>query len=86
MQEIAKNKKIRRTNEANIKYYKLFDMLNRRGLKKQFLKDEAGLSPATLAKLRNGDIVTTEVISRICAALDCQPGDIMEYEKEEWQP
>lgn len=66
----------------SIRYYKLFDILQRRGLKKTDLLELAKISSPTLAKLSKGDTVTVEVIERICAALDCQPGDIMEYIKE----
>jgi len=62
-----------------IKYYKLFDLLNRRGLKKTDLLTIANISSPTLAKLSKGETVTTEVIERICTALHVQPGDIMEY-------
>lgn len=63
-----------------IRYYKLFDMLNRRGMKKTDLLTLAHISPPTLAKLAKGETVTTEIIERLCNALDCQPGDIMEKE------
>lgn len=66
-----------------IKYYKLFDLLQRRGLKKTDLLELAKISSPTLAKLSKGDTVTTEVIEKICNALDCQPADIMENIKEE---
>lgn len=62
-----------------IRYYKLFDLLNRRGLKKTDLIQLADISSPTLAKLSKGDTITTEVISKICTALQCQPGDIMEW-------
>lgn len=64
-----------------IRYHKLFDMLNRRGLKKTDLLTMAHISPPTLAKLAKGETVTTEVIEKICTALDCEPGDIMELER-----
>lgn len=64
-----------------IKYYKLFDLLARRGMKRTDLKKEPfSFSPATIAKLGQGETVTTETISRLCQYLNCQPGDIMEYE------
>ena len=62
-----------------IKYYRLFDLLTRRGLKKTDLLTLANISSPTLAKLSKGEIVTTEVIAKICVALLCVPGDIMEY-------
>lgn len=60
-----------------IKYYKLFDLLNRQGMKKTDLLSV--VSSPTLAKLSKGETVTTEVIAKICQFLKCQPGDIMEY-------
>ena len=62
-----------------IKYYKLFDLLNRKGLRKTDLLQI--MSAPTLAKLSKGSIVTTETLANICKFLDCQPEDIMEYEK-----
>lgn len=67
----------------SIRYYKLFDLLQRRGLKKTDLLSLAGISSPTLAKLSKGDTVTTEVIEKICNALGCQPADIMENITEE---
>lgn len=60
-----------------IKYYKLFDMMNRRGMKKTDLYKI--LSSKTVAKLTKGEYVSGEVIEKICKFMQCQPGDIMEY-------
>lgn len=62
-----------------IKYNKLFGLLALRGYKKTDLYTLADISTSTLAKLSKGDNLTTDIICRICAALDVQPGDIMEY-------
>lgn len=69
-----------------IKYYKLFDMLNRKEMKKTDLLEIAGISSPTLAKLTKGDIINTDTIAKLCKALQCQPGDIMEYLEEEPEP
>ncbi|WP_296560330.1 helix-turn-helix domain-containing protein [uncultured Acetobacterium sp.] len=69
-----------------IKYYKLFDMLNRKEMKKTDLLEIAGISSPTLAKLTKGDIISTDTIAKLCKALQCQPGDIMEYLEEEPEP
>lgn len=61
-----------------IKYYKLFDLLNRRGMKKTDLP----LSSKTIAKLSKGANLNTDVIDKICLHLGCQPGDIMECVEE----
>lgn len=60
-----------------IKYYKLLDMLNRKGMKKTDLLKI--MSSSTLAKLSTGKPLKTTTIEDICEFLDCQPGDIMEY-------
>lgn len=60
-----------------MRYYKLFDLLNRRGMMKTDLLNV--ISSPTLAKLSKGESVTTDVLCKICNYLGCQPGDIMEY-------
>ena len=65
-----------------IKYYKLLDLLNKRGIKKGDLKQLANISSVTMAKISKNESVTIEVIDRICAALNVQPGDIIEYESD----
>ena len=40
------------------------------------------LSESTIQALRNGKVVSIDNLSRICAILRCQPGDIMEYVEE----
>lgn len=62
-----------------IKYYKLFDFINRRGLKKTDLISMAGITSTTLARLSKNQTVNIEIIDRICSALNCQPGDLLEY-------
>ena len=62
-----------------IKYYKLFDLLQRRDMKKTDLLTVANIASPTLAKLSKGEIITTEIINKICEALKVQPGDIMEF-------
>lgn len=67
----------------SIKYYKLLDLLNKRGISKGELKERSGISSATMAKISKGEFINTEVINRICSTLDVQPGEIMEYIPDE---
>ena len=46
------------------------------------IRKENILGQSTLQQLRKGELVTWANISRICALLNCQPGDILEYEGE----
>ena len=63
-----------------MKYYKLFILLDKRGMKRTELLKV--ISSVTLAKLGKGESITTDIICKICDFLDCQPFDIMEYIKE----
>lgn len=64
-----------------IRYYRLFDLLNRRGMKKSDLREI--ISPKTIAKLSKGENLNTDVIDKICLFLNCQPEDIMEVIEDE---
>lgn len=61
-----------------ITFYRLWDKLNRSGMKQKDLKEI--LSPATINKLRKNQIVTTDTIDKICIYLNCQPEDILEFQ------
>lgn len=63
-----------------ITFYRLWDRLNRSGMKQKDLKEI--LSPATINKLRKNQIVTTDTINKICIYLNCRPEDILEFETE----
>ncbi len=60
--------------------YKPFQkMLIDRGLKKQQILKMAGISNATMAKLNTNEYVSLEIIDRLCSALNCQPGELIEH-------
>lgn len=65
-----------------ITYKKLFHMLVDRNMKDSELRKLANISAPTMSKLRNDKITQTDIIDKICSALECQPGDIMEYIKD----
>ena len=60
-------------------YNKLFKLLIDRGLKKKDLCKMAGISSTSVAKLGRGDNVNTEILCKICGALNCNVCDIMEF-------
>jgi DNA-binding Xre family transcriptional regulator len=62
-----------------MKYYKLFDLLNRRNITKTKMRIDLGMSTKTLAKISAHESLSMEIIEKICAYLDVQPGDLMEY-------
>jgi DNA-binding Xre family transcriptional regulator len=64
-----------------ISYKPLFVLLASRGLKKTDLLTMAGISRGTLARFAKRESVSMDIINKLCKALDCQPGDIVEYVK-----
>lgn len=56
----------------------LWKLLIDRGLKKRQLQEMSGVSAASIAKMGRNENVTTDVLLRICEALNCNIQDIME--------
>jgi DNA-binding Xre family transcriptional regulator len=59
-------------------YNKLFKLLIDKNMKKGELCVRAGISGASLAKIAKGDNVNADILVRICQALQCNIGDIMD--------
>ena len=66
-----------------IKYNRLWKLLIDRGLIKRDLREMAGLSTNVIAKMGKGGDVSTEVLRKICKALDCGIDDIIEIVPDE---
>lgn len=49
------------------------------------LSEKVGVANVNLSKLKNGRVsaIRFSTLEAICEVLDCQPGDILEYQKEE---
>ena len=56
-------------------------MLAKRKMSSQELADRIGITPANLSILKTGKAkaVRFSTLDAICQALDCQPGDVLEY-------
>ena len=63
-------------------YKKLWKLLIDRDMLKKDLRKAAGISTASMAKLGKGENVTTDVLVKICKALDCDISDIVEIAEE----
>ncbi len=61
-----------------VSYKKLWKLLIDRNMKKKDLRTAANISTTTLARLGKDENVSTEILSKICTALNCDVGDIME--------
>lgn len=60
----------------------ILDALKEKGYTTYTLRKENILSQSTIQKLREGKGLAWDNIERLCALLDCQPGDLLEYSKE----
>ena len=60
-------------------YKKLFKLMIDREIKSKDLAVQAGISPTTLAKMKkDGATVSSDVLVKICTALECTVDEIME--------
>ena len=62
-----------------VSYKKLWKLLIDRDMKKKDLAVIADISNYTVTKMSNGENVTVETLGKICKALNCGVGDIMEF-------
>jgi len=61
-----------------LSYKKLWKLLIDRDMKKKDLQKLAGISSTSVTKLAKSENVNTEIIEKICKALNCDVSDIME--------
>lgn len=62
----------------SVSYKKLWKLLIDRNMLKKDLQVEAGISTSSISKLGKGENITTDVLEKICLAMNCDIGDIME--------
>jgi putative transcriptional regulator len=76
---IGENLQHIKDGDLMISYKPLQKLLIDRDIKKQDLQGRIKVSWSTMAKFSKNQYVSLEVIDKICAELDCQPGDLIEY-------
>ena len=62
----------------SVSYKKLWKLLIDKDMLKKDLRTMTGVSTTTMSRLSKDENVSTEILSKICAALNCDVGDIME--------
>ena len=68
----------------NVSYNKLWKLMIDRGMtNKSDLRELTGIGTNTLAKLSKNQIVSMDVLLKICNKLDCDISDICEFKKDE---
>ncbi len=62
-----------------ISYNKLWKKMIDQNLNKTQLKEKAGISTNAVAKLGKNEAVSMDTIEKVCKALHCNIGDVMEF-------
>ena len=75
---MKQSNKNRKELNTQFSYNRLWKMLIDRNIQKQELQRMSEVSAASIAKMGRRENVTTDVLLRICEALDCKIEDIME--------
>ena len=60
-------------------YKKLWKLLIDRDMTRVGLREATGIAPATVSKMSRGESVGAGVLERICASMQCNIGDIVDY-------
>jgi len=60
-------------------------MLAKRKMSVTELTNRVGMTMANISMIKNGKVkaIKLDTLAKICEALDCQPGDILEYRKDD---
>jgi DNA-binding Xre family transcriptional regulator len=66
-----------------VNYNKLWKLLIDKGMNKTDLRVKTRMSTSTLAKMSNNEVVSMDVVLRICEILECNVGDVMDATKKE---
>lgn len=63
----------------SLSYKPFFKLLIDKEIKASQLVKEGVLSRSTMLKMKKGEYVSLDVLDKLCAFLQCQPGDILEH-------
>jgi len=66
-----------------VSYKKLWKLIIDQDTTNVEVRKAAGISPATFTKLKKNEIVSLDVLIKLCIVLDCEIGDIVEVIKEQ---
>ncbi len=66
---------------GKIVYNNILEKLSEKGFTTYRIRREKIISESTLQHIRENKGITTDAIAKLCEVLDCQPGDILRYER-----
>ena len=68
--------------DMNVRYNKLWKMLIDRNMTKADLRKKTKIAPSTFSRMNKGEIVSLEVLMRICLELNCGLDDVVEFSED----
>jgi len=66
-----------------VSYKKLWKLIIDQDTTNVEVRKAAGISPATFTKLKKNEIVSLDILIKLCMVLDCEIGDVVEVIKEQ---
>ena len=66
-----------------IVYNKMLRLMEEKGITSYVCKRDNIIGQATYRKIKEGGDIDTRTIAKMCEVLNCQPGDLLEYVKED---
>lgn len=64
-------------------YNKLWKLLIDKNMMKKDLMEKTKITSSTIAKMGRGEAVSLDILGRICEAMECNIGDLIDFVKEE---
>ena len=68
--------------DMNVSYNKLWKMLIDRNMTKAELRKKTKIAPSTFSRMNKGEIVSLEVLMRICVEMNCGLDDVVEFSED----
>lgn len=66
--------------------FDILETLKEKGYTSYRLRKEKIMGERTIQQLRNNQLVSWEIVSRLCELLHCQPGDLVAYAPDDQHP
>lgn len=67
----------------SVSYKKLWKLIIDKDMTNVSVRKAAGISPVTFTKIKKNEIVSLNVLLKLCKVLDCEIGDVIELVKDE---
>jgi DNA-binding Xre family transcriptional regulator len=74
---------VKNGGEIVIKFDKLWDTMNKKGVTTYQLREQCGIDSKTIRRLKANDNIETKTLNKLCTVLKCDLSDIAEFVADE---